>query len=101
MSDDTETLTASPFEIAPALKEGEDTGSVRMGPFKRLYESLFAEALESGRVTGIFRQEFKGDVTAEMEIFSAINDTHTAAAQLGEDAIVRNSLANEVAGTIL
>ncbi len=51
MSDDTETLTASPFEIAPALKEGEDTGSVRMGPFERLYESLFAEALESGQIS--------------------------------------------------
>jgi len=51
VSDDTETLTASPFEIAPALKEGEDTGSVRMGPFERLYESLFAEALESGQIS--------------------------------------------------
>jgi len=51
VSDDTETLTASPFEIAPALKEGEDTGSVRMGPFERLYESLFAEALESGEIS--------------------------------------------------
>jgi hypothetical protein len=52
VSDDTQpTLTASPFEIAPALKEGEDTGSVRMGPFERLYESLFAEALESGEIS--------------------------------------------------
>lgn len=51
MPDDTQTLTASPFEIAPALKEGEDTGSVRMGPFERLYESLFAEALESGEIS--------------------------------------------------
>ena len=51
MPDDTQTLTASPFEIAAALKEGEDTGSVRMGPFERLYESLFAEALESGSIS--------------------------------------------------
>jgi hypothetical protein len=49
--DDTQTLTASPFEIAPALKEGEDSGSVRMGPFERLYESLFAEALQSGEIS--------------------------------------------------
>lgn len=51
MPDDTQTLTASPFEIAPALKEGEDSGSVTMGPFERLYESLFAEALESGSIS--------------------------------------------------
>lgn len=51
MPDDSQTLTASPFEIAPALKAGEDTGSVRMGPFERLYESLFAEALESGEIS--------------------------------------------------
>ncbi|HEY8041064.1 MAG TPA: hypothetical protein VIF15_14760 [Polyangiaceae bacterium] len=49
-ADDTETLTGSPFEIAPSLAEGDDTGSVRLGPFERLYESLFAEALEGGEI---------------------------------------------------
>jgi hypothetical protein len=46
--DDTDTLSGSPFEIAPSLAEGDDTGSVRLGPFERAYESLFAEVLEAG-----------------------------------------------------
>jgi hypothetical protein len=49
--EDTGTPTASPFEIAPALARGDDTGSVRLGPFERLYETLFAEALESGEIS--------------------------------------------------
>ncbi|HEY5241919.1 MAG TPA: hypothetical protein VIJ22_10655, partial [Polyangiaceae bacterium] len=49
--DDTQTLTGSPFEIAPSMADGEDTGSVRLGPFERLYESLFAEALEGGEIS--------------------------------------------------
>jgi hypothetical protein len=40
----------APFEIAPSLA-GEDTGSVRLGPFERLYESLFAEALQGGEIS--------------------------------------------------
>jgi hypothetical protein len=49
---DTQVLpAAAPFDIAPALAEGEDTGSVRLGPFERLYESLFAEALQSGEIS--------------------------------------------------
>jgi hypothetical protein len=49
-SDDTATLTGSPFDIAPSMADGEDTGSVRLGPFERLYESLFAEAIEGGEI---------------------------------------------------
>ncbi len=52
---DTQTLprgAAAPFDIAPSLAaEGDDTGSVRLGPFERLYESLFAEALQSGEIS--------------------------------------------------
>jgi hypothetical protein len=32
------------------MHDGEDTGSVRLGPFERLYESLFAEAIEGGEI---------------------------------------------------
>jgi hypothetical protein len=46
----TRTAPGAPFEIAPSLA-GEDTGSVRLGPFERLYESLFAEALEGGEIS--------------------------------------------------
>lgn len=44
-------LPGSPFEIAPALADGEDSGSVHLGPFERVYESLFAEALEGGEIS--------------------------------------------------
>ena len=44
--DDTATLPESPFEIAPSLADGDDTGTLRLGVFERQYESLFAEALE-------------------------------------------------------
>ena len=54
--DDTETLTGSPFEIAPSMADGDDTGSVRLGPFERLYESLFAEALEGGEISAEERE---------------------------------------------
>jgi hypothetical protein len=54
--DDTQTLTGSPFEIAPSMADGEDTGSVRLGPFERLYESLFAEALEGGEISAEERE---------------------------------------------
>jgi hypothetical protein len=50
-SPETGTPTVSPFEIAPALARADDTGSVRLGPFERLYETLFAEALESGEIS--------------------------------------------------
>lgn len=56
--DDTATITnanPSPFDIAPTLA-GEDTGSVRLGPFERLYESLFAEALEGGEISAQERE---------------------------------------------
>ena len=55
-ADEAETLTGSPFEIGPSLEGGEDTGSVRLGPFERLYESLFAEALEGGEISSAERE---------------------------------------------
>ncbi len=49
-------MTGSPFEIAPALAGGDDTGSVRLGPFEGLYESLFAEAIASGEISSHERE---------------------------------------------
>jgi hypothetical protein len=46
----------SPFEIARALAAADDTGSVRLGPFERLYESLFADALEGGEISAEERE---------------------------------------------
>jgi hypothetical protein len=51
VDDTTQTAPVAPFDIAPSLKEGEDTGSVRLGAFERHYESLFAEALEGGGIS--------------------------------------------------
>jgi hypothetical protein len=47
---------SSPFEIAPALAVSEDSGSLRVGSFERLYETLFAEALEAGEISTGERQ---------------------------------------------
>jgi hypothetical protein len=55
-ADEAETFTGAPFEIGPSLADGEDTGSVRLGPFERLYESLFAEALEGGEISSAERE---------------------------------------------
>jgi hypothetical protein len=49
-------LTGSPFDIVPSLVDVDDTGSVRLGPFERLYESIFAEALESGSISAAERE---------------------------------------------
>jgi hypothetical protein len=50
------TQRSSPFEIAPALAGADDTGSLRLGPFERLYESLFADALEGGEISAEERE---------------------------------------------
>src|ERR1700733_3711074 len=49
------------------------------------------ESLESLRVPGQFvRKEFQSDMAAEAQIFGLIDHTHPAAAQLLNDAVVRN-----------
>jgi hypothetical protein len=39
-------------------------------------------------------QDFEGDVTAEADVFGAINDAHTTAAELIEDAVMGERLAD-------
>src|SRR5437867_5238134 len=54
-------------------------------------------ALETGQglsVSGnLLRQELQGHETMEPDIFGLVNDTHAATAQLLQDAVVRNGLA--------
>ena len=51
--------------------------------------------LESlGIVNHIVRQEFQGDEAAEFGIFGFVDHTHPAAAELLNDAIVRDGLAD-------
>jgi hypothetical protein len=42
----------------------------------------------------VIPQKLRGDKTVQIDVFRLINHTHTAAAQLFDDAIVRNSLAD-------
>jgi len=54
-----------------------------------------SEAFQRLRVVGnIIRQEFQSDKTAEFEILGLINHTHPPAAELLDDAVVRDGLAS-------
>jgi hypothetical protein len=56
---------------------------------------LAAEAFESNRIAGnAFGQKFQRDVAAKADVFGLINDAHAAAAELFQDAVVRDCLAN-------
>jgi hypothetical protein len=47
------------------------------------------------RIAGnVFRQEFKRDKTMEPRVLSLVDDTHAPTAQLLDDAVVRDSLAD-------
>ena len=41
----------SPFSLAPPFEPEGDTGSFQLGQFEEMYESLFAESLESGEIS--------------------------------------------------
>src|SRR5215472_4880633 len=69
------------------------------------YGSSLGLALKTGdrlRVMGhVFGQELERDQAAELQVLSFVHDAHTAAAQLLEDPVVRNGLAdhwNEILG---
>jgi hypothetical protein len=44
------------------------------------------------------RQEFQGDEAPELSVLRLINDTHPTAAQLLDDAVVGDDLADELEG---
>jgi hypothetical protein len=49
------------------------------------------------RVTGnIFRRELEGDEPMQPQVLGLINDPHTPAAQLLDDAVMRDGLADEL-----
>jgi hypothetical protein len=56
-------------------------------------------ALESGqslRILGYFiGQEFQGDETIQLHVLGLVDDTHATAAQLLDDAVVRDGLADQ------
>jgi hypothetical protein len=52
-----------------------------------------AKALESGTVLGeIFRKKFEGNKAAETRVFSLVDNAHASAAELFDDAVVRDGL---------
>jgi hypothetical protein len=60
-----------------------------------------AKALERLGVLGqFFREEFESDKTVEPGVFSLVDHTHPPAAQLLDDAIVRNGLADHRTGIL-
>src|ERR1035437_3685701 len=57
------------------------------------------KATESLCVAGEFvGKELQGDVATELEVFRLIHDTHTAAADLADDAVMRNRLPHGLGG---
>src|SRR5438552_873256 len=59
--------------------------------------SLTAKAFERLRITGqFFRQKLQSYKTTQTGVFGLINDTHPAAAELLDDAVMRDGLADHV-----
>ncbi len=73
------------------LVDGADVGVVQ----RRRCAGLAAEAFEGlgvlGRDVG---EEFQSDETAELSVFRFVDDTHPAATEKFEDAVMRDSLAD-------
>ena len=71
--------------------DGADVGMIE----SRGGACLAAEALQRLRVARHFvGQEFEGDEAAEVGVFGLVDDAHAAAAELVDDAVVRDGLAD-------
>ena len=68
---------------------GADVGMVQ----RRSRLRLALKASEGLRISGHFiRQKFERDKAVQARVFRFVNHTHTAAAQLVDNAVVRNGL---------
>jgi hypothetical protein len=47
-----------------------------------------------------FRKKFEGDEASELDVLGAVDDAHAAAAQLFDDAVVRDGLADHLVGIV-
>jgi hypothetical protein len=73
------------------VEDRADVGMLKRGGGPR----LALEALESfGVFREIVRQELQGDAPPELQILRLVDDSHAAAAELAEDPVVRDSLAD-------
>jgi hypothetical protein len=72
--------------------DGANVGMIQRGGGAR----FATEALERLRVFGQFiGEEFQGDEAAEVGVLSLVHHTHAATAELFDDAVMRDGLANE------
>jgi hypothetical protein len=73
--------------------DGADVGMIQSGSCTR----LALEAFERRRVGTQFRREkLQGDPSAKSDVFRLIHHTHPAAAQLLQNAVVRDGLADHL-----
>src|ERR1700704_1705516 len=72
--------------------DGTDVGMIQ----GRRGTSFSAEPFERLWVSGnIFRKELQGDEATKLRVLGLVDDTHPAAAQLLDDAVVRDGLADQ------
>src|ERR1700724_1624752 len=77
--------------------DGTDVGMIQ----GRRGTSLPAETFERMRVSGnIFRQELQGDEATKLRVPGLVNHAHAATAELFNNAVVRDGLADHAAGML-
>src|SRR5262245_12542335 len=80
--------------LAVVLADVEERADVRMVE-RRCDARLALEAFDRLRIARqLGRQDFDGDLPAKPAVLGAIDDTHTATAELFDDAVVRKGLAD-------
>src|SRR5262249_53336403 len=80
-------------EFVPSLADLMDGADVRMVQ-TRSRTRLAQQVIASKLVERIFGQDLKGDIALQKFVVSAIDDAHSAFADLAQDAIVVNRSAN-------
>jgi hypothetical protein len=70
---------------------GADVGMIQRRRGPRLASETLQSLLVLGQLIG---QELEGDEAPQFRIFGLVNHAHPAAAQLFDDAVVRNGLAD-------
>src|SRR5689334_10137659 len=77
--------------------DSADVGMVKGGSSTR----LSAKAFQSLRVLcHVLRQELQSDITTEFGVLGLVDNAHPAAAQLLDDAVVRNGLTDQKEGRL-
>ena len=83
------------FVIADIV-DGANVGMVQRRSGSRLAQEAFQRGAVFG---GILRKEFEGNLAAQAGVLGLIDDSHAAAAQFLQYAVMRDSLADQVPGS--